>query len=350
MKKTLKENKHAKFRFIFILTVFAIMTGTALFVGILAWLLFVSPLFGIRNLPPHTRSILYAIACIIVGTILSAIFGRIIISPLDELIDALNSVIDGDYTVKVTPRGIRRSQKLGLRFNHMTEELQSISTLNEDFVNNFSHEFKTPITSIHGFAKLLRDEDIPQEKRDEYLDIIVNESERLARLSQNALLFTKIEDWNAVGNYDSVNLTEQIRETVVLLENKWAAKDISFGLDGEDYVAEGNKELLSHIWLNIIDNAVKFSPVGGEITINVSSDGEYVTSVFCDNGEGMDEEEMEHLFEKFYQGDKSHFTVGNGLGMPLVKKITELHGGTVTAKSAPGEGAQITVKLPIKHN
>ena len=346
MKNNNNKKNLFKFTFIFTLTVFLIMSFALLTAAIGVRILFLSPLFGQRHVPQHTFAVTFILLSILLGTILSGVFSRIIIKPLDKLLEALDSIIRGDYSVRVEPKGIKRSKRLGRRFNHMAEELESIETLNNDFIGNFSHEFKTPITSILGFARLLNDSNLSDAQKNNYIDIIISESERLSTLSKNALLFSKVENWNYAGETEQFNLSEQIRNAVVLLENKWSEKQIVPSFEGSEIIVEANKELLGHIWINLLDNAIKFSPENSTIDIFAQEKDNYAVLTFCDNGIGMDEETQKHAFDKFFQSDRSHSTQGNGLGLPLVKKITELHHGTVSVESTPGQGTEITVNIP----
>lgn len=348
MKRNKKPKHSLRLTVIFSVTFTAIMSVTTILVMVLVRLLFLSPVFGKQHIPSHTVTIIFALMSVAVGTLLSLVFSRIVIQPLDELIKALARVTERDYTAKVVPSGIKRSKHLGMRFNRMTEELQGITMLNEDFVNNFSHEFKTPITSIHGFAKLIRTGEIPPEKEAEYLDIIIGESERLAQLSNNVLLLSKMEKHIMVGEPAPVNVTEQLRRTVAMLENRWNAKNILPSLDGEEHSVLGYPDLLSHVWVNILDNAIKFTGENGEIRIGVSESGGNVTVRIEDTGSGMDEETVKNIFNKFYQGDRSHSTVGSGLGMAIAEKAVRLHNGTIRVKSEIGRGTAVTVTLPEK--
>ena len=346
MKKNSKKTPRGRFSFIFTVTVTVIIALTNVVAITAGRILFLSPAFGTKNMPRHSDIIMFLLACMVIGIVLSVIFSRIIISPLDEIINALNRVIDGDYSAKVRPRGIRRSRRLGKRFNSLTDELTNITMLNENFVNNFSHEFKTPITSVHGFAKLIKNGNLSPEKQEEYLDIIIRESQKLAGLATDTLLFTKINNTDLPGKLGTFNVTEQIRETVVALQYRWGEKDITFDLSGEDCDVTADRDMLSHVWLNIADNAIKFTGNGGEISINVSYEDGIITVTVKDNGAGMKPEVLENVFNKFYQGDTSHATPGNGLGLPLAKKITDIHGGEIFIESEEGRGTIVTVRLP----
>nr|MBP7401065.1 HAMP domain-containing histidine kinase [Clostridia bacterium] len=220
-------------------------------------------------------------------------------------------------------------------FNHMASELGSVEMLRNDFINNLSHEFKTPIVSVSGFARMLRRDDLTPEERDEYLDIIIQESDRLAELSTNILNLSKIENQHILTDKQEVNVSEQIRLAVALLEKKWSKKNIDIQFDSEEVHVSGNAEMLKQVWINLIDNAVKFSPEYGTVKIDARQSPDRIEVSVANEGE-MSEEAAKHVFDKFYQGDPSHTEQGNGLGLTIAQKITELHRGTLRAERTTG--------------
>jgi len=255
-------------------------------------------------------------------------------------------VAGGDFSVKVDIKGIGELEELSHSFNKMTQELSSIETLRSDFVNNFSHEFKTPIVSIRGFAKLLKENNLTAEERCEYLDIIITESERLAALSTNVLTLSKYENLEIIADKAPFRLDEQIRKTIVLMESKWSLKELTISVELDNVLYHGNEDLTQQIWLNLLDNAIKFSDQGGSINITLTNVNDKIQFVIQDDGSGMDEKTKDHIFDKFYQGDTSHSKSGYGLGLPLVKRIVELCGGDVSVQSQPSKGSKFTVVLP----
>lgn len=286
----------------------------------------------IHNSAVSVQILFFAVVSIILGTFFSAIFVRKPLKPFDQLLNALGRVSKGDYSVRLNVRGAYMMKELNNSFNHMASELDSIEMLRNDFVNNFSHEFKTPIVSISGFAKMLRREDLTPEERNEYLDIIIRESDRLAELSTNVLNLSRIENQHILTDTKQVNVSEQIRLAVALLEKKWDEKKIDVQFDSEEVHLNGNEEMLKQVWINLIDNAIKFSPEYGSVKIEARRNADEVTVSVANEGE-MSEEVMAHLFDKFYQGDASHTQQGNGLGLTIAQKITELHGGILQAKN-----------------
>ena len=287
----------------------------------------------------------FALFSVLLGTIIAIFVSRIPLAPLREIIDALDRLAQGDFDVRIHLKWPRELQRFSTSFNHMVEELGSIEMLRSDFINNFSHEFKTPIVSVRGFAKILKYEDLSEEERNEYLDIIISEADRLTELATNVLNLSKIENQTIVTDKVSYNVSEQIRRVIALLESKWSEKNIEIAFDCEEIYLYGNEELLNQVWINMIDNAIKFSPCHKVIKIDIMKEaGEVIISV-TDQGEGMKAETVAHIFDKFYQGDSSHATKGNGLGLALVKRIVDLHEGEIKVANTDKNGTTFEVRI-----
>jgi len=287
--------------------------------------------------------------CILFALLLALGFGRQQIRPIHRVIKAMKRVSQGDFSIRVPEENsVGEMQELVESYNHMAEELSGIEMFRTDFINNFSHEFKTPIVSIRGFAKQLEREDLSDEQRREYTRIIVKESERLANMSANVLLLTKLENQQIVSDKEKYQLDEQIRSCILLLEKQWCDKELEMKLDLDSLVYEGDEEMMRHVWVNLLSNAIKFSPPGGELEVSCMRVQNYIVARVIDHGEGMDEITRMRVFEKFYQGDAAHATEGNGLGLPLVKRIVDLCGGKITVQSAPGQGSTFSVYLPVE--
>ncbi|WP_249861975.1 HAMP domain-containing sensor histidine kinase [Paenibacillus konkukensis] len=284
--------------------------------------------------------------CIMLGTALTAFFSRKALNPIRKVIDATHRVANGDFNVKIDLKGIGELEDLSHSFNKMTQELSTIETLRSDFINNFSHEFKTPIVSVRGFAKLLKENKLSEEERREYLDIIITESERLAALSTNVLTLSKYENLEIIVDKTPFRLDEQLRRTIVLMEPKWSAKEITVNVELDEVIYIGSEDLTQQIWLNLLDNAIKFSYQGGLINITLVNVNDEIRFVIQDDGPGMDEQSKARIFDKFYQGDTSHSKTGYGLGLPLVKRIVKLCGGDVIVQSEIGKGSMFTIVLP----
>ena len=283
--------------------------------------------------------------CVILGTALTAFFSRYALNPIRRVIDATNRVAEGDYSMRINVRGVPELEELSQSFNKMTQALSSVETLRRDFINNFSHELKTPVVSILGFARLLKSETLTDEEREEYTDIIIAESSRLVTLSTNVLNLSKYETLEIVQDKNLFRLDEQIRRAVLLLEPHWSARNISIDLELDRAIFEGNEDLTLQIWLNLVENAIKFSEMGGVIRILLkNTEGNMVVTV-QDEGCGIDEDAVEHIFDRFYQADSSRASAGNGLGLTLVKRIVELCDGTIAVESKKWVGSTFTVHL-----
>lgn len=283
----------------------------------------------------------------IIGTILTFPVGNYLLKPLNELISATEEVSKGDFSVKV--KELKKNHQFGeliRSFNIMTKELSSIEMFRKDFINNFSHEFRTPIVSIRGFARQLKNTSLTDEKSQEYIKIIIRESERLTNMSSNILFLTKLENQEIITDKKLFSLDEQIRNCILLLQMEWERKDIDLNIDLDSIEYYSDEEMLSHVWLNLLGNAIKFSKDRGEITIKCRDEIEHIVVKISDKGMGMEDETIHHIFEKFYQKDSSRTTEGNGLGLSLVKRIVDLCGGKIDIESYLGNGTDITVRLP----
>ncbi|MCE5342448.1 MAG: HAMP domain-containing histidine kinase [Eubacteriales bacterium] len=332
--------------FSFVVLLIFVITGLIMVAFALALLhLGVVDRMGVHNAFPLMMALLLASA--IVGTFVSLAFGHIPLKPIQAMIDATNKLAAGDFSTRIQLNRPMQFRVLRDSFNRMAEELSSIELLRSDFINNFSHEFKTPIVSIKGFAELLKAEDMPAQERDEYLDIIIRESSRLASMATNVLNLSRYENQAIVTNRKLLNLSEQLRRCVLLLQSAWEGKNIELEVDLEEVSLYGNDEMLSQVWLNLLDNAVKFSRDGGRIVIRLTTEGDQADVIFRDYGAGIPEGELGHIFDKFYHSDADSAAPGNGLGLALARKIVRLHGGDITCESRAGEGAEFLVHLPL---
>ena len=329
---------------IFAIMVFIIMSITMILVALILHLL---RSLGIHlHLAERAPLLIFSISCLIVGTVLSTIISHFPLRPVRRVIAAIDQLADGDFSARLNLKGPDEINHLTQSFNHMAEELSSIEMLRSDFVNNFSHEFKTPIVSISGFARILQRKDLTEEERDEYLRIIISESDRLAELATNVLNLSKLENQQILTNITHFNLSEQIRRCVVLLEKKWNAKHQDIVFEAKEYYISADEELLNQVWINLLDNAIKFSRAYATITLEIiQNESESCISV-KNEGSGFDENTALHIFDKFYQGDTSHSAKGNGLGLTLVKRIVEMHGGRITVESVPDVETVFRVYLP----
>lgn len=330
------------------LHVFIVLLLTMTIVGLTIFFMFKHGLLDKLSEPTIIGPIIVLIiSSTIVGTTLTAILSRIPLKPIRNIVKAFNKVADGDFTVRLPISSIEEFNVFAKSFNRMVEELGSLEMLRSDFVNNFSHEFKTPIVSLRGFAKILKNPNLSEEERNEYLDIIISESDRLSELATNVLTLTAIENVNIVSSKSEFDVSEQIRRSVLMLESKWSNKKLKLIIDLDDISYIGNEDLLNQIWINLIDNAIKFSPDNGKIKIKLKICEKGIMFKVMDNGYGMDEENQKHIFDKFYQCDESHSTEGNGLGLAIVNKIVKLHQGEINIESEVGVGTVFTIILPL---
>ena len=283
---------------------------------------------------------------IVLGAAITAVASIFVSRPFRRLTGAMGKVAAGDFSVRLEENSsIKEIREAYSSFNLMTRELQSMDAMQSDFVSNVSHEFKTPIAAINGYAMLLQDcpED-PQEQQ-ELLDKIVFNTQRLSELVSNMLLLSKLDSSAIADVRDSFRLDEQIRKAILALEHRWAKKNIDFDVDLKPVTITGNENLLMHVWINLIDNAIKYSGESGLIKVRLTG-GRKIVAIVEDNGCGIPAESLPYIFERFYQVDASHRTEGNGLGLALVKKILDSCGGEIYAESHPGRGARFTVALP----
>ena len=331
-----------------VLYVFCIMTMASLFTSAAYVVMFnagwLRPLFITQMMSP----IWMVCVSSVIGTVITAWIGKYYLSPVTQVIEATKRVAKGDFSVQL-PLESGRGEMTDLvrSFNRMTKELSGIEMFRTDFINSFSHEFKTPIVSIRGFARQLQRDDISDEERREYATIIADESTRLANLATNVLLLSKLENQQIVTEKTDFHLDEQLRSCILLLEKQWEQKNLEMIIDLQEVTCRGNAEMLSQAWVNLINNAIKFTPESGSIGVNLIQTDDVVTVQISDTGIGMDRDTQAHIFEKFYQGDKSHHGEGNGLGLAMVKRIIDLHRGKITVESVKGHGSTFTVQLPV---
>lgn len=257
---------------------------------------------------------------ILISAITMGITTQKIVKPIQKITEATKKVASGNFKVKLETKREDEVGELTRNFNNMVIDLSSIECIQKEFIDNVSHELKTPITSIQGFAKLLEDGNLSEEERKEYVRIITEESNRLLNISSNILKLSKLQNQNKITKKDYINVTEQIRKTIVLLENKWKDKELSFNIIGKEEYLYGDEELIFQIWMNLLDNAIKFSNIDGTIDIYLSQSSNMLEVKIVDNGIGMNEEEKKRIFTRFYQIDKSHSQEGSGLRIINSKK------------------------------
>ena len=283
---------------------------------------------------------------IIVGAVVMASISKRLITPLTKLSTAMNKVADGDFETQIeTESKLEAIQDIYTNFNLMVKELDATETLQTDFVSNVSHEIKTPITAIDGYATLLQNTENIDEVENEYIEKILFNTKRLSELVSNILLLSKVDNKAIQAKKTTYRLDEQIRQSIVLLEPKWNVKEIDFDVELDEIEYTGDESLMFHVWNNLIDNAIKFSPENSLIRIKLERADNKITFTIEDEGCGISDEEKKHIFNKFYQSASSHKSEGNGLGLALVKNILTLCSGEISVTDAKNGGAGFEVIL-----
>ncbi len=358
-KRTAAEKKQRRsLNLFFSLVVFGVIWVSILIAALAVWLLLY---FGVY--PNRTEAVMdnvnnaYALVLLtggislVIGSAIAFLLTKFPMNPISHFASHVNRLAAGDYATRLTYRNsianMAAFKPIVESMNKLAEELQNTEILRSDFINNFSHEFKTPIVSIAGFAKLLRRGNLDEDEREEYLSIIEEESMRLSYMATNVLNLTKIENQSILTDESHFNVSEQIRSSILLLEEKWSKKEIEIDVDLEEYEIVANEEMLKQVWINLFDNAVKYTPERGKITARICEEDGNLSVNISNTGSTIEPEALDKIWNKFYQGDRSHSSPGNGIGLAIVKKITELHGGEVGVTSKDGVTV-FTVTLPTR--
>lgn len=344
--QTKKIRKLIRVRYRFIWAFSLIVFPFFLYIGIVSYLLN-------KHGVPFNRfsgTLLFALSLGVLCTLLSYASSRFlmtdVLSPLEELSDASKRVAKGDYDIRLNYNGhVEEIENVINNFNFMLHELNSVEIMRNDFIANVSHEFKTPLSSITGYVTLLQDPELSDTEREEYIRMAFFNIEKLNDLTTNILQLSKLENQNMFIPSVSYRLDEQIRESIVLLEPKWSSKNILLDIDMQEVTYNGPQSLLFQVWTNLIGNAIKFSDPESRISINLSQAEEGIKVLIADEGIGMTEDMMSHIFEKFYQGDSSRREQGNGLGLALCKEILDKCNGKIYVSSSPGHGSTFMVVL-----
>lgn len=290
--------------------------------------------------------ILFVASCIIASVIVRVFGNRFLFKNIRALSEASQQVATGDFSVRLPIPKERELGALTANFNEMVEQLGRQEMLANDFISNVSHEFRNPLSAIRGYAQLLDSDNLTGEERQEYRKIIEEKALGLSTLVTNILELSRLENHSSACVRQTFSLDEQIRQCVLFSEPAWGAKTIDMDVSLAPVRFEGSKELLAEVWQNLIDNAVKFTPDGGNIRVSLEDADACVVVRVSDNGTGMDAQTCSRIFDKFYQGDHSQSGQGNGLGLSIVKKIVCLHNGSITVSSQPGRGTEMKVTLP----
>lgn len=300
---------------------------------------------------PIVVILLAFVAATLVGATALVIVMKYSTKQLDEVREILDKIAGGDYSEKLPlPKPKSFLYDVAVDFNKMVDRLNATAVLQNDFANNFSHEFKTPMVSVKGYAELLeKEKNLSEEERKKYLKIIIDEADRLTNLASSTLLISKLDSEKSLEGVVPVRADEQIEECIILLDKAFQDKNLETEINLVPFTVRANADMLKEVWINLLSNAIKYGRENGKITVSsVITQDCYMVSV-TDDGIGMNEKTQSHIFDKYYQGDRSHRKKGTGLGLPIAKRIIELTGGNITVKSAPEEGSTFTVIFP-KHN
>lgn len=338
--RKLRQRFSLRFRLILTVTI-EIVISFLLAIGLDA--LFVWLLGDMWTVPAYGEIIIIAL---LVGVFATYFITRWFIDPLKKVGTAMEKIADGDFDVRLeTKSSSKEIREIYSGFNMMAKELQSTEIVQTDFVSNVSHEIKTPISAIEGYSMLLQDGDNLTDDQKGYVEKIIFNTNRLSALTGSILLLSKLENQSIVANKTTFDLDEQIRKSILALEGEWSRKDIDFDIDMDETDFVGNEALIHHIWDNLIGNAIKFSPSCSEIKITLSNFEDRIVFSVSDMGPGISDEDLKHIFDKFYQADPSHKVKGNGLGLALVKKIIDLEKGEINVVNNPQAGCTFTVIL-----
>lgn len=295
----------------------------------------------------YTITFLALLGFSIILSISTTVLFYIMAKKAQKLIDGLTRVAAGDYSAEIEYRRGDTFTGVYKNFNKMTSELRSVKTMRDDFVNNFSHEIKTPLFSIQGFANLLLEGGLTEEEKQKFLTVISEEAGRLGRLADSTLLLSKLENQQLLSDRATLKLDAEITDCIIMLEREWDGKHIEICSDLSPVKVEGDGAMLRQVWVNLLSNAVKFTPEGGRIEITLRREGGFAVVTVKDSGCGIAEGDIARIFDKYYRAPSAKDTEGNGLGLAICKRACTLAGGEISVKSKPGEGSIFTVRLPL---
>ena len=297
------------------------------------------------------NSAILILGCVfLTGSIVFLVIADIIVKPLTRLTNAIKELSNGNYNVRVDNVGQDEISKLNQGFNQMARQLAKQDETRQKFISDISHEFQTPLTSIQGFANILKEEDLPKEQRVKYANIILYNSKRLSSLAKNMLQLTLLDREEIELELTNYSLVEQMNRVISTQENQAMEKNIEivFEMPKKEIFIEGDEQRLEQVWTNIISNAIKYTNEGGLITITMKKNSKDIEISIEDTGIGMSKEVVTHIFERFYREDKARNVEGNGLGLAIVKSIVDLHHGKIDILSQVDVGTNFIVRLPIE--
>lgn len=338
MKHKERRRQYLALTLLFSVIVFGVILVSVLFASAAVYLLtHLGILSYVDSSSIWTTLLFLVLISTLVGFLIAFFFGRIPLRPIQRFIDLINQLASGNYRVRLSFGPPLNNQPifqdLADSFNTMAAELESAELLRMDFINSFSHEFKTPIVSISGFAKLLKHDHLSEAQKLEYLDIIESESRRLSQMATNVLNLTKVEKQTILTDTKPYNLSEQLRTSILLLIDFADQKNLELRADFDEYYITANEELMKQVWINLVQNAIKFAPEYSTVEFRIGQTGQTIWTTITNESDNLTPDQQKHIFNKFYQADQSRSTEGNGIGLAIVKRIVDLHQGTITVQS-----------------
>lgn len=347
--KTQMENVKEKMPLVFYLTMFIFFISCITAAVLFSLYLYFSKKGWITEFTIVYMVIILLIASVVISTSLVRGLGnKIIFRSLRTFKDATKAVANGDFTQRLVAPREKEVAEICESFNEMVNKLGNNELLARDFVSNVSHQFRTPLSSIHGYAQLLENDDLTEEERLEYISVIKEKSISLSELMNDILELARLEHLNTGITKELFSLDEQLRKCVLSLENKFSAKNLEVVMELQTVNYLGNRELLAEVWHNLLENSIKFSHENGTITISLESDFDNVRVGVKDNGIGMSLDTQMRMYDRFYRGKEALNQDGSGLGMAMVKNIIAKHGGDIKVFSEPDKGSEFIVSLPLE--
>ncbi|QUG41927.1 HAMP domain-containing histidine kinase [Psychrobacillus sp. INOP01] len=294
-------------------------------------------------------ALIFATCSLIAGSLFILVASVFLVRPIKKLTKATKRIASGDFNVKLNIKQTSELGTLARSFEEMMHDLQQLEQMRREFVTNVSHEVQSPLTSISGYALVLKQVDLSDHERSRYLDIIIAEAKRMSKMSDSLLKLSILESQSKQLRLTTLSLDEQIRRVIVALQPQWSARNIHFELDLQTVKVTADHDQLNQVWTNILRNSIKFSEDGGVINVNIKQDIKNAAVRISDTGIGIHLEDQKRIFERFFKADRSHSRKydGSGMGLAIVKQIVSLHQGDIRVESEPGQGTTFIVTLPI---
>lgn len=346
----MKSKKHTSITLKYILFVTFLFISTAILTGLISGVLIMSGIFNpfIQGRSPFPVLLGFIGSNAIMGIILAFAMGRRTVRISNTILDGIDQIGKGNFDIQ-----IKKDEQTPLfmievvdSINLMAKQLASLEIMKTGFINDFSHDFKTPMSAIIGYSERLKSAKLTPEQQKEYIDIIIEESRRLLNMANNTLQISKLENTHEDIKLEPYRLDEQIRTSIILLEYLWTNKKVHINVSLEKVTFNGNRDLMRQVWDNLLENAIKFSKPKSSVSVTLVSKGDDIIVTISDNGVGISEENLPRIFDKFYQVGESRSEKGSGLGLSIVKRIVELHDGEINVSSTLGSGTTFEITLP----